>query len=129
MSNPQNLTSPGCFPDQISAYPGPYSSSPAIPLGDWHVMGNGRIYTLTIISESGGVVQARLSSGDVTDAKWNASEQKLTFKRIIPGVVEQEWIGYVMAYDAKDLKWRMAGTLRNLTAPLVTAGFYATLPR
>ncbi|MEM9458955.1 MAG: hypothetical protein AAGF11_32550 [Myxococcota bacterium] len=129
-----DLQHPGSFPSS-SIYGGPYRESSALPTGEWHVMANGRIYALKIVKVSGGQVEASLTSGEVSAAKWSASERILVFTRSVPGQVEQEWTGYLMAYSAKDPKWRIAGTLRNVrslgehSVPLGTSGWYATRPR
>ncbi|MCA9689329.1 MAG: hypothetical protein KC636_06940 [Myxococcales bacterium] len=125
---------PGAFPE-TSVFPGPYASTKSPPLGSWKVMANGRVYTLTIAEERDGVVTADLSSGDIPLASWDAATGCLTFTRVVPDTVEQEWAGYLMAASPEDPKWRMAGTLRSVRSlnqynvPLTTAGWYATLNR
>ena len=120
-------TDPGSFP-RTSAYPDPYTTPRDLPLGRWYLMANGRIYQLDITAVSGTAVTATLSSGDVKDAKWDASTRKLTFFRSLPrlGLVQQ-FTGYLLAYsDGKDPKWRMAGIFGNDKAK---SGWYATQHR
>lgn len=125
---------PGSFPAS-SVYGGSFRESTSLPTGEWHLMANGRIYTFRVVAVSGAEIKAILTSGEVTNARWSASTHQLTFTRIVPGQVEQEWTGYLMAYSASDPKWRMAGTLRNVRSlgdhrvPLSTSGWYATRPR
>ncbi len=125
---------PGSFPTS-SIYGGPYTESTSLPTGEWHVMANGRIYTLEVLAVSGSDVKATLSSGTITKARWSSSTQQLIFTRVVPDQVEQEWTGYLMTYSSADPQWRMAGTLRNVRSlgehrvPLATGGWYAARPR
>lgn len=120
-------TQPGCFPAAQNAFSGPYHQSSTLPQGEWHVLANGRIYTLNITQVSGNKVTAELSSGDIEDATWDASAGKLTFIRILPQM-KQEFVGYLLHYDEADPQWRMAGNFGEVDAG-PQSGWYATLPR
>ena len=125
---------PGSFPT-TAIYGGPYREENRLPSGGWHVMANGRIFLLEVIGESGGDVRATLNSGEITRARWSVGERKLVCTRVVPGQIEQEWTGYLMAFSSKDPQWRIAGTFRNVrglgptSVPLTTGGWYATQMR
>ena len=119
---------PGCFPADLSAFPGPYRKSSSLPLGEWHVLANGRIYTLQITEVSGSMVTAQLSSGDIEGATWDAATGKFTFSRVLPKL-RQEFTGYLLHYDeGADLKWRIAGVFGDVKVG-PQSGWYATLAR
>jgi hypothetical protein len=131
---------PGCFA-HTGLETGIYRDNPALPLGKWDVMANGRIASLDIISVSGSVVSGEYNGSMIYFGQWDASAHLLTFYRFIPDVgggksLLQHFSGYLMAYDTGDgaeTKWRMAGIfIGTSTAPPPNgphAGWYATLPR
>lgn len=118
---------PGCFPAEQTAFPGPWKTSAKLPQGDWHVMANGRIYTLTITAVSGSQVTATLTSGTIEDATWDAATGTLTFVRVLPHV-KQRFTGYLLHFDDADTKWRMAGIFGDVAVG-PQSGWYATQPR
>lgn len=97
-------------------------------------MANGRVYNLEIIEADASAFKATLTSGEVHDGAWDGKTGKLSFRRVVPGVVEQEWVGYLMVRDGKDPLWRIAGFLRNTKSlnqynvPKEPGGWYATTP-
>ncbi len=129
MAGPQ----PGSFPDS-SIFPGPYATAATIPTGTWNVMANGRVYKLEVTSSDATSFKATLTSGEVHDGTWDPALGKLTFRRVVPGVLEQEWVGYLMVRDKNDPLWRIAGDLRALRSlneynvPMHRGGWYATTP-
>lgn len=118
---------PGCFPAEQTAFPGPYHPPSALALGEWHVLANGRIYTLNVTAVTGGRVTARLSSGEIERAAWDATTRRLTFIRVLREL-RQEFTGYLLHYDSADPKWRMAGVFGDVEVG-PQSGWYATLPR
>lgn len=121
---------PGCFVADVTAYRGPYQSRGTLPLGEWYVFANGRIYMLDITDVSGSIVTATFSSGDIANATWNAP--RLEFTRVVrtssTSELRQQFSGYLSAWDDNDPKWRMAGVFGDVR-DIPQAGWYATLPR
>ncbi|MEM1181211.1 MAG: hypothetical protein AAGM22_22915 [Acidobacteriota bacterium] len=125
---------PGSFEPAPSTFPGPYSFSGQLPLGEWNMLANGRIYTLTISDVRGSRVEADMSSGRIQDAEWKdtasaSSLATLTFTRVIDATgLKQRYHAYLLHYDRNDPLWRLVGTYGNVTVG-EQAGWYATLPR
>lgn len=125
---------PGCFPSSAiwGSVDTTYTNPTALPLGVWHVMSNGRIHFLNIISVSGSTVTGKYEGEDIREAEWDAATRKLTFVRQVSGIgLRQAFTGYLMSYLEPDPKWRIAGVFQNEQKddPIVLAGWYATLPR
>ena len=133
---------PGSFPAKISEFPGGWLDQDELPTGTWHVMANGRIFTLDINKKSDGSFAGTLSnSNDTQDFEWHGATHKITFKRILSNVGPsgtetriQPFIGYLMAFDqAHEFKWRIAGSFETEDEKgcslFPTASWYATTPR
>lgn len=124
MSTPRD---PGCFPADPTAFPAPHHQPSTLPVGEWRLLANGRIYIFDITAVTGSRVTADLSSGDIEGAHWDVGNSSLTFIRVLPGL-RQEFTGYLLHYSKADPKWRMAGVFGDVTVG-PQSGWYATLPR
>jgi hypothetical protein len=122
----------GCFPSSAIWGGGGrrYLAGSTLPLGEWHVMANGRIHFLNIISVSGGIVKAEYNDLPI-EGRWDG--RVLTFTRVETRGIDlrQNFTGYLMNYLEPDPKWRMAGVFQNERKddPIGPAGWYATRPR
>lgn len=123
-------TQPGCFPS-TAIWSDPFTSELSLPLGKWHVMANGRIYHLNITAISGVDVTGDIGEHSIVGGKWDASAGMLTFTRVVPDTLRQNFTGYLMAYAPEDDKWRMAGVFQHDPDEkgFGPAGWYATQPR
>jgi len=131
---PHHSTEPGCFPSSAiwSRVDHTYTNPTALPLGEWHVMSNGRIHRLNIISVSGSTVTGKYEGEDIIGAEWDAATRRLIFFRQVSDVgLLQIFTGYLMQYLSPDPKWRIAGLIhqREPITEMPDAGWYATLPR
>lgn len=125
----------GCFPATAPRdWNGEiYHRPPALPLGEWRVMANGRIHHLNLTAVSGGVVTGTYNDLPIEAGYWDGN--MLTFYRVetrIPSeILRQKFVGYLMQYVNPDYKWRIAGVFqadpdRHDIGP---GGWYATLQR
>ncbi|MDH5547433.1 MAG: hypothetical protein OEZ43_17760 [Gammaproteobacteria bacterium] len=123
-----DISLPGSFPSS-AIWPGPYASSSALPLGDWHMMAAGRIYKLTILKVEDGIVEGSINSGDFVDGRWDPTigTGLLTFKRVLP-TLTQEYSGFLFPFDTRDPKYRIAGEFGDIAVGS-QSGWYATRPR
>lgn len=126
-------TDPGSFPPQPVAFPGPYSFSQELPLGEWNLMINGRVFLLDISNVSGNRVAGRLSSGTFENGHWDGVGTpllagKLTFERV-NNDLRQRLEGWLFQYSKEDPLWRMAGTIVHLNESKARSGWYGTLRR
>ncbi|MEO1084705.1 MAG: hypothetical protein AAFY88_10735 [Acidobacteriota bacterium] len=125
---------PGSFNPAPTSFPGPYQYSGELPLGEWNMLANGRVYELTISDVRGHRVAAAMSSGLIQDAEWRGSATAsslatLSFTRVLPSIgLKQRFSGYLLHYDRNDPFWRLVGTFGDITVG-DQAGWYATLPR
>lgn len=110
---------PGSFPNAQTAFPGPYQSTRSLPQGKWNMIANGRVYTLELQGSS-----ARFSSGEIRDLRWDANSNMLSFVRVLPHV-QQKFVGYLFDQDARDSKWRLAGSFADIRGGR-KYGWYAT---
>ena len=138
---------PGAFPS-TSTLKGPYEKKITKNdlVGDWHIMANGRVFTITIKNNQGDLVIDGHSMGDISQVTWTKN-RILTFLREVPNTdISQQYTGYFMTYskgqyhtngeprkDAiADYKRRMAGFFEQLSPLLdeeeMIAGWYATRP-
>ena len=128
-------TEPGCFPSSAiwSRVDHTYTNPTALPLGQWHVMANGRIHSLNIISVSGSTVKSEYNGLPIEDAEWDGKVLKFIRHETRGIDLHQEYTGYLMQYLEPDPKWRIAGVFVGTeTAPPPNgphAGWYATRPR
>ena len=120
-------TQPGCFPSDVTTFNDPFIKPETLPLGEWKMMANGRIYNFEITDVRGNRFAANFSSGDIVDGSWDADSCKINFYRVLP-VLKQEFTGYLLSHDQRDRKWRMAGTFYQESLD-VSSGWYATLDR
>ncbi|MEM7051949.1 MAG: hypothetical protein AAF604_19940 [Acidobacteriota bacterium] len=121
---------PGSFPAN-SVYGGPYQYPSDLPLGEWNMMANGRIFQLDLQSISGLQVQGTISSGDFLNGKWSGTTGPsllgvLTFVRVTQ--IKQYFTGYLMHHSERDPLWRIAGTYETKDGS-GKGCWYATLPR
>jgi hypothetical protein len=119
----------GCFPSTAIWHGEIFRGAPALPLGRWHVMANGRIHSLNIISVSGSRVTGEYNGLPIDDAQWDG--KVLTFTRVeTRGIsLRQKFMGYLMQYVDPDYKWRIAGVFGAAELDQHQAGWYATRPR
>jgi len=122
---------PGCFPPTAEWDGEIYHEESTLPLGEWHVMANGRIHKLNIISVSGGTVAGEYNDLPIEDGEWDG--KVLTFNRVeTRGIfLRQKFKGYLMQYVNPDYKWRIAGVLKHVPDKheFGPSGWYATRPR
>ena len=123
-----HLHEAGCFPSSAIWHGEPFHHESALPLGKWHVMANGRIHHLNIISVSGSTVTGDYNGLPIDDAEWDG--KVLTFTRVeTRGIyLRQKFTGYLMQYANPDYKWRIAGVFGKEGVG-VQAGWYATQSR
>ena len=132
-----HLSKPGCFPSS-AIWGGPYNVPSTLPLGEWHVMANGRIHFLQITSVSGSEVTGDYNGEALVHGSWDSTTRMLKFYRFIPDVgggrsLLQHFTGYLMHFAEPDGKWRIAGIFAgNVHKPpsdpdSPKAGWYATL--
>ena len=125
---------PGSFKPNPTSFPGPYQYSGQLPLGEWNMLANGRVYTLTLSSVNGNQVDADLSSGTIQDAEWDDSASAsslatLSFTRVVEATgLKQRFSAYLLHSDANDPLWRLVGTYGDIRVG-DQAGWYATLPK
>ena len=125
---------PGSFKPEPTSFPGPYQYSGSLPLGEWNMLANGRVYELTISGLQGHRVDASMSSGIIQDAEWNDSATAstlatLSFTRVLASVgLKQRYSAYLLHFDPNDPFWRLVGTFGDIRVG-DQAGWYATLPR
>ncbi|MEO1368998.1 MAG: hypothetical protein AAFX50_17620 [Acidobacteriota bacterium] len=125
---------PGSFKPEPTSFPGPYRYSDTLPLGEWNMLANGRVYVLTLSGVQGHRVDASMSSGLLQDAEWRgtataSSLATLSFTRVLPNHgLKQRYSAYLLHYDRNDPFWRLVGTFGDINIG-DHAGWYATRPR
>ena len=122
------VTPTGCFPEEVTAFPSPRRATRDLPLGDWNMIANGWLFTLTIHSIApSGKVDATFTSGEIHDAEYDRSTFRLTFTRYVEDKLKQRYVGYLFMQDDADDQHRLAGTFEH--PGFGNAGWYATQRR
>lgn len=123
----------GCFPSSAiwGGSGGRYLAGSELPLGEWHVMANGRIHLLNIISVSGSTVTGEYNDLPIEEAEWDGKVLKFIRHETRGIDLRQKFTGHLMRYLKPDPKWRMAGVFQNVEEddPIGPAGWYATRQR